>query len=91
MRRAKSGTSSGTSQLVTYALSTVSGSAFRPARSAFQWTAVRLLIAGDNHARRQVGKRLPGRGDDHDRPDDSGEHADDTLQHRLGTKGQQRL
>jgi hypothetical protein len=50
-----------------------------------------LLVAGDDHVGRQVGQRLPGRGDDHDGRDDRREQADAALQHRLGPKRQERL
>ena len=60
MCRTKPGTSSGTSQLVTYAISTVPGNAFKPARRPLQRTAALLLVAGHDHVRRQLGQRLPG-------------------------------
>ena len=58
---------------------------------AFEGAATFTLVAGHRHRRWQVGKQLFGRRDDDDRRDHGRQQPDHALQHRLGTKGQERL
>jgi hypothetical protein len=49
------------------------------------------LVARNYDGRRQLGERLLSSRNNDKRRDDCPKQSDDTLQHRLGTKGQERL
>ena len=69
----------------------VDGQRLQTGAQPLERPATFVFVTGHRDGGREVGQRLRGRRDHHERRGDRAEQADHTLEHGLGAEGQQRL